>query len=98
MIIPRKFIFVRRLSVLQRTILGVGCSIQAVRDPYRYDCVAYATEATTAPCQLKSLREKIAKTEEGRRVLAEKPLISSNTLDFEVLRRLPNETLGTFFF
>ena len=55
-------------------------------DPYRYDCVAYSTEATTSTSQLTKLREQIAKTEEGQLLLQEKPTINSNTVDLECLQ------------
>ena len=44
-------IITRNLSIVQRSILAVGCGVQAVLDPYRYDCVAYSAEASTPPCQ-----------------------------------------------
>ena len=67
-------------------MLGVGCGVQAVLDPYRYDCVAYSTEATTSAAQLNKIRQKISKTEEGRLLLEQKPSINTNTVDLEALK------------
>ena len=72
--------------MIQRAVLGVGCGVQAVLDPYRYDCVAYSTEATTSAAQLDKIRQKVSKTEEGRLLLEQKPSINTNTVDLEALK------------
>ena len=74
------------ISVIQRAVIGVGCGVQAVLDPYRYDCVAYSTEATTSAAQLDKIRQKVSKTEEGRLLLEQKPSINTNTVDLEALK------------
>ena len=79
----------RNLSIIQRSILTVGCGVVAVTNPYRYDCVAYATEATAAPCQLTRLSQRIQQTAEGQTVLQEKPNIHSSTVDLDALKLLP---------
>ena len=64
----------------------MGCGVQAVLDPYRYDCVAYSTEATTTAAQLDKIKKKISETEEGRLLLEQKPSINTNTVDLEALK------------
>ena len=81
-------VITRNLSIVQRSILAVGCGVQAVLDPYRYDCVAYSAEASTPPCQLTSLADRISRTDEGKRVLNEKPNIHSNDIDLDYLASL----------
>ena len=81
-------VITRNLSIVQRSILAVGCGVQAVLDPYRYDCVAYSAEASTPPFQLTSLADRISRTDEGKRVLNEKPNIHSNDIDLDYLASL----------
>ena len=54
----------------------------------RYDCVAYSAEATTPPCQLTSLAERISRTDEGKRILNDQPNIHSDDIDLDYLASL----------
>ena len=88
----------RNLSIVQRTVLAVGCGAQAIIDPYRYDCVAYAAEATTPPCVLSKLADKMKNTEEGRLILKDKPNIHSSEIDLEYLANLEDNLFGKEYF
>jgi len=46
---------------------------------------------------LKKIKEKIVKTEEGQKVLKEKPNIHSSTVDLQALKSLPEGIFYIFF-
>ena len=54
----------------------------------RYDCVAYSAEASTPPCQLTSLADRMSRTDEGKRILNDKPNIHSEDIDLDYLASL----------
>ena len=56
--------------------------------------VAALGEATATPFFVNRLRDVMLSNRTGRRVLREKPRITSETLDIEKLRHLPENTLG----
>lgn len=59
----------------------------------RHDMVACMGE-TTAQESLRHILKVMKRTEEGRRVLEEKPRINTRTVDLEKLRQLPPNTFG----
>ena len=68
----------------------------ALYDPSRDDMVATFGETTALPA-LKWIRNRMAESEEGQEVLAEKPRINSKTIDIGHLRSLPEETFGRHY-
>jgi len=56
--------------------------------------VAALGEATATPYFINRLRDTMLSNSTGRRILREKPRITSTTLDVDKLRRLPENTLG----
>ena len=64
----------------------------------RYDCVAYAAEATTLPCQLEALRKRMEKSEEGKLVLSTRPNIHSDEIDLDQLANLEPDQLGRRYY
>jgi ubiquinone biosynthesis protein COQ4 len=56
--------------------------------------VAALGEATATPFFINKLRDTMLSDSAGRRILRERPRITSTTLDVEKLRLLPDNTLG----
>ncbi|XP_043522804.1 ubiquinone biosynthesis protein COQ4 homolog, mitochondrial-like isoform X2 [Frieseomelitta varia] len=84
------------LSPVQRAILAAGAAAISLADPFRGDMIACLAE-TTGTDALSYCRQKMLATSEGSRILAEKPRISSSTVDFSALKRLPPGTLGRIY-
>jgi ubiquinone biosynthesis protein COQ4 len=49
---------------------------------------------TTGHRYLESIRDQMLQDRTGRRILRERPIIHSNTLDLDMLRSLPSDTFG----
>lgn len=81
------------LTNLQKVLLAVGSSFTAILDPYRHDMVADFGE-TTGHQALSWMRSRMLDSEEGRRILDEKPRLRSDRLDYERLKTLPTNTFG----
>lgn len=81
------------LSNLQKGLLAIGSSFTAIIDPYRHDMVADFGE-TTGHQALKWMHSKMQSSQEGRRVLDEKPRLKTSRLDYERLKTLPENTFG----
>jgi ubiquinone biosynthesis protein COQ4 len=56
--------------------------------------IAALGEATASPFFINKLRDTMLSDPTGRRILRDKPRITSTTLDVEKLRLLPENTLG----
>jgi len=56
--------------------------------------VAALGEATASPLFINRLRDTMLADATGRRILRDKPRITSTTLDIEKLRQLPQNTIG----
>ena len=56
--------------------------------------IAALGEATASPFFIDKLRDTMLSEPTGRRILREKPRITSTTLDIEKLRSMPDNTLG----
>ena len=80
-------------SLLQRLLLAGGSAAAALTDPWRADMVATNGEVTGTRA-LAAMHDTMASTEEGRRILRDRPDLSTSTVDFEALRRLPENSLG----
>uniref|UniRef100_A0A6G1S8P0 Ubiquinone biosynthesis protein COQ4 homolog, mitochondrial n=1 Tax=Aceria tosichella TaxID=561515 RepID=A0A6G1S8P0_9ACAR len=81
------------LTNLQKLLLSIGSGVTAIVDPYRHDLVADFGE-TTGHLALKWMHERMLADEEGRRILSEKPRLRSDTVDYERLKSLPENTFG----
>lgn len=82
-----------QISDLQRTILAIGSSLSSIIDPRRHDMIAALGE-TTGVGTLKKLYDGMYGTEEGQRILSDKPRINTKTVNFEHLKTMPENTLG----
>ncbi|KAF9539485.1 Ubiquinone biosynthesis protein [Mortierella hygrophila] len=81
------------ISPLQRTILAVGSAFTALANPLRGDMVAALGE-TTSGIFLNRIRDQMLQDPEGRRILRERPVITSETMQLDTLRQLPDGTFG----
>jgi len=78
-------------TLLQKMVLTAGSAAAALSDPWRADMVAVNGEVTGLPA-LKYMHGQMMESEEGRRILEEKPRIKSDILPG--LLDLPVNTLG----
>jgi len=68
--------------------------VASLVNPYRHDMIAVLGE-TTSGRQLPKMRQALLKgDEEGRRILIERPRITSTSIDIEKLRALEEGTFG----
>ncbi|KAH0833186.1 ubiquinone biosynthesis protein COQ4, mitochondrial [Lanmaoa asiatica] len=81
------------LNAFENAFLTVGSAFMAFMDPRRGDMVAALGE-TTAGCTLPGLRDTVLSSSEGRRILKDRPRITSKTLDLQKLKALPDGTFG----
>ena len=71
-------------TLLQKMVLTAGSAAAALSDPWRADMVAVNGEVTGLPA-LKYMHGQMMESEEGRRILEEKPRIKSDILPGEEL-------------
>lgn len=82
------------LTWLERGALALGSAFGSLRNPYRHDLIASLGEATAKPYFVSRLRHAMLANPTGRRILRDKPRITSQTLSMEMLRKLPENTVG----
>ncbi|KAF7846059.1 hypothetical protein BT93_L5407 [Corymbia citriodora subsp. variegata] len=82
------------LTWLERGALAVGSAFGSLRDPYRHDLIASLGEATAKPYFVARLRRAMLENATGRRILRDKPRITSQTIRLEELRKMPENTVG----
>ncbi|KAH7176333.1 coenzyme Q biosynthesis protein Coq4-domain-containing protein [Dactylonectria macrodidyma] len=82
------------LTKVERVGLAVGASVMSFFDPYRHDLIAATGEATATPYFIYRLRDAMLADPTGRRILRERPRISSKTLSLTALRELPANSVG----
>ncbi|KAJ3159450.1 Ubiquinone biosynthesis protein [Geranomyces michiganensis] len=83
----------RSPGILERTWIAASSAIGAMRDPTRQETVAYLGEATS-PFFIEKMRDRMLVDATGRRILRQRPLINSQTLDLSKLRLLDTGTFG----
>jgi len=82
------------LTRLERVGLAVGSAITSLISPYRHDMVAAVGEATAQPFFISWLRDRMLSDPTGRKILRERPRITSTTMPLERLRQLPDNSVG----
>lgn len=82
------------LTSIERSALAVGSAFGSLVDPFRHDLIASLAEATAHPYFLPRLRGAMLSHPTGRRLLRDRPRITSKTMSLEKLRRLPETSLG----
>lgn len=82
------------LNTFQRIFLTLGSGIAAFINPRRPDLIAVFGETSAISPVLRKLRDQMLADSTGRRILRERPRITSKTLDLDYLRKLPATTIG----
>ncbi|KAF2034546.1 Coq4-domain-containing protein [Setomelanomma holmii] len=82
------------LTVTERLGLALGSGLGSFLDPRRGDLIASFGEATAQPYFIYKLRNRMLLNPTGRRILRDRPRLTSTTLDIPRLRNLPKNTLG----
>ncbi|XP_011642671.1 UDP-N-acetylglucosamine/UDP-glucose/GDP-mannose transporter-like [Pogonomyrmex barbatus] len=81
------------LSPLQRVLLTMGSAAISLANPFRGDMIACLGE-TTGTNALMHCHRKMKETNEGQRILAQKPRVNTSTIDLSYLKDLPPGTVG----
>ena len=82
------------LTRIERLGLAVGSAVASLANPYRGDMIAALGEATAQPYFISRLRDRMLSDSTGRRILRDRPRITSKTMSLEYLRTLPDNTVG----
>jgi len=82
------------LTRVERLGLAVGSAIASLANPRRGDMIAALGEATAQPFFIRRLKERMLSDPTGRRILRDRPRITSKTMSLERLRQLPDNTVG----
>jgi ubiquinone biosynthesis protein COQ4 len=85
------------LTSVERVGLAVGSAVTSLLDPYRHDMVAALGEATAQPFFISWLRRRMLSDPTGRRILRDRPRITSKTMSLEMLRKLPENSVGRIY-
>jgi ubiquinone biosynthesis protein COQ4 len=81
------------ISNVQRGVYTVGSAVQALMDPTRGDMVAILGE-TTGTRHLIRARDLMLEDPVGRRILRQRPIITSESINLQRLDTLPRCTFG----
>ncbi|XP_063703134.1 ubiquinone biosynthesis protein COQ4 homolog, mitochondrial [Culicoides brevitarsis] len=81
------------LTGFQQILLSAGSSLAAILNPARNDMISALGE-TTGTRALQKQYEIMMSTDEGQRILSQKPRINSRTIDLRALEKLPHNTFG----
>ena len=82
------------LTGLERVGLAAGSAITSLINPRRHDMIAALGEATAQPYFISTLRDRMLAHPTGRRILRDRPRITSSTMSLEMLRKLPEGCVG----
>ncbi|KAK9458286.1 ubiquinone biosynthesis protein Coq4 [Dipodascopsis uninucleata] len=85
------------LNTFQRLFLAVGSGIYNFIDPRRADLIAVLGETTATPYFIYRLRDVMLSDPTGRRILRERPRITSVSLNIEELKTYPENTIGRVY-
>lgn len=82
------------LTYLERGALAIGSAFGSLANPYRHDLIASLGEATAKPYFISRLHRAMLSDPTGRRILRDRPRITSNNMSLERLRGLPENSVG----
>ncbi|KAH6724574.1 ubiquinone biosynthesis protein COQ4, mitochondrial [Leptodontidium sp. MPI-SDFR-AT-0119] len=82
------------LTRIERAGLAIGSAFGSLYNPYRGDLIAALGEATATPYFIYRLRDAMLASPTGRRILKDRPRITSKSMSMEYLRSLPENTVG----
>ncbi|KAF2757561.1 ubiquinone biosynthesis protein COQ4, mitochondrial [Pseudovirgaria hyperparasitica] len=85
------------LTHIERGALAIGSALWSYVDPTRGDLIAALGEATAQPYFITKLRDTMLSHPTGRRLLKDRPRITSKSLNVEYLRSLPENTVGRVY-
>ncbi|KAL8994905.1 MAG: hypothetical protein Q9169_005241 [Polycauliona sp. 2 TL-2023] len=82
------------LTLMERTALVVGSAVTSLFNPRRSDLIATLGETTASPYFIYRLRDAMLSSSMGRRILRDRPRITSRTMSLQHLRTLPENSVG----
>lgn len=82
------------LNTFQHIFLTVGSGIAAFINPRRHDLIATFGEVSAEPYFVNRLRDQMLADPTGRRILRDRPRITSKSLDLDKLKQLPENSIG----
>lgn len=82
------------LTLIERSALAVGSAVTSILNPRRADMIAALGEATAQPFFITRLRRRMLSNPTGRRILRDRPRITSKTMSLDHLRKLPDNSVG----
>ncbi|WEW57528.1 Ubiquinone biosynthesis protein [Emydomyces testavorans] len=82
------------LTPIERGALAIGSAVGSILNPRRGDLIATLGETTATPFFIYRLRDAMLSNPTGRRILRDRPRITSQTLSLPYLRSLPPNTVG----
>ncbi|KAL3420203.1 Ubiquinone biosynthesis protein COQ4, mitochondrial [Phlyctema vagabunda] len=82
------------LTTIERAGLTVGSAVMSLINPRRHDLIAALGEATATPYFIYRLRDAMLASPTGRRILRDRPRITSKTMSTTYLRTLPENSVG----
>ncbi|KAL2161315.1 hypothetical protein VTH06DRAFT_8535 [Thermothelomyces fergusii] len=85
------------LTGIEKAALAIGSGLMSLRDPRRGDLIAAFAEATATPYFIYRLRDAMLASPTGRRILRDRPRITSESLNLPRLRALPANTVGATY-
>ncbi|KAF3916001.1 hypothetical protein AA313_de0209561 [Arthrobotrys entomopaga] len=85
------------LKLPERLFLAAGSALLSFLDPRRGDLIALLGETTAQPYFIYRLRDTMLRHPTGRRILRDRPRITSHSLSIPYLRSLPPNTIGATY-
>ncbi|KAK4181214.1 coenzyme Q biosynthesis protein Coq4-domain-containing protein [Triangularia setosa] len=82
------------LTTLEKAALAIGSGLISLKNPRRGDLIATFAETTCTPYFIYRLRDAMLSSPTGRRILRDRPRITSTSLNLPHLRSLPPNTVG----
>ncbi|EED13899.1 Coenzyme Q (ubiquinone) biosynthesis protein Coq4, putative [Talaromyces stipitatus ATCC 10500] len=82
------------LTRIERGVLAIGSAFGSLLNPRRHDLIAALGEATATPYFIYRLRDAMLSSPTGRRILRDRPRLTSETLKLPYLRSLPENSVG----
>ena len=81
----------------ERIQLMINSAISGLRDPDNGVHISRLTDLSSMNC-LRWIKMKMEETDEGSRILIEKPRVTKESLNFETLKTLKPNTLGSLYY
>ncbi|KAK5164351.1 Ubiquinone biosynthesis protein [Saxophila tyrrhenica] len=82
------------LTSIERGALAIGSAFGSLFNPYRHDLIASLGEATAKPYFITRLHRAMLQDPTGRRILRDRPRITSKNMRLEELREYPENSVG----